>query len=191
MPLFVPDDNFRGDYTFDPRDYGLLAAPYDPMLMTTSAALTSGAQHFIKVWIPRTITATNIMFSVATIGATLTAGANNLAVYNSAGTRLAATADQTTNYTATGVKTVPFTAPVVIPGGPGVFVWLAVKSTGTTPVSLHRATVVQSNAAAAFNLTPANLRFATNGTVTTALLPATITPASNIAANSVPFLALT
>lgn len=183
MALYPPVAYQSGDIVpgVDPRSHGLLAMNFDPYAASTNQVLTTGLQYLMKVYVPRTITVTNILFSVSTIGATLTAGANNLAVYDSAGNRLGATADQTTNFTTTGAKTVPFTAPFTIQGGPGVFVWLAVKSTGTTPVSLHRSGTVGNAQTSNLNLSAAQYRMATNGTVTNALLPATITPASNAA----------
>ena len=179
MPLYVPPQVLRGDILGggDPRDHGLLGWTFDPGLTQASNVLTTGTQYFAKIWVPRTVTFTSIMFNVVTAGATLTAGANNLALYNSAGTQIATTPDQTTTYTTTGVQTVNFTTPVTVTGGLGVFVWAGVKSSGTTPVTLSRIAVTASFNNV--NLAVASARIFTNGTNAATLMPASITPASN------------
>lgn len=179
MPLYSPPQVLRGDILGggDPRDHGLLGWSYDPMLPSSGAALTTGTQYFVKVWVPRTALFSSVMFNVAVVGATLTAGANNLGLYNSAGTQIAATPDQTTTFTTTGIQTVNFSSAVTVTGGLGVFIWGGVKSSGTTPVALSRfsgTTSLQS-----VNLAVSAARFATNGVGTATLLPASITPASN------------
>lgn len=190
-PLIVPTRYQQGDviYGVDERDHGFSIATSDPALASASLALTTGLQYFMKAWVPRTITATNMWWYTNVLGVTLTAGANNLAIYDSAGTRLCATADQTTNYTTTGLKTAAFTSPTTIVGGPGVFVWLAMKSTGTTPAAFSRLAVSNINLNNA-NLTAALFRSATNGTSTVALLPASITPSSNTGISSLFWLAV-
>lgn len=192
MPLTVPIRYQQGDlvYGADERDHGFLISNCDPLVATGTLVLTTGLQYFGKAWVPRTVTATNVWFYVSAIGVTLTAGANNQAIYDSAGNQLCATANQTTNYTTTGMKTVAFTTPTTIPGGPGVFVWLAIKATATTPPSIARMSA-NANAQNNANLSAALSRAATNGTATGALLPATITPSSNTAAGSLFWMAVT
>ncbi len=184
MPWSSPPQVLRGDILGggDPRDHGLLGWSYDPMLPSTGAPLATGVQYFSKVWVPRTVTFTSVMFNVTAIGATLTAGANNLGLYSSAGTQIAATPDQTTTYTTTGLQTVNWSSTATVTGGPGVFIWAGVKSSGTTPVSLSRFTGTTS--LQSVNLAVSVARFATNGSNAATLMPASITPGSNVVTTS-------
>lgn len=183
MPLWTPPQVLRGDIIGggDPRDHGYLGWTFDPAFTAASNVLGTGIQYFMKVWVPRTVPFTSIMFNVVTAGATLTAGANNLALYSSAGTQIATTPDQTTTYTTTGVQTVNFTTPVTVTGGLGVFVWAGVKSSGTTPITLTRYTTTGS--LNSVNLSVSAAVTATNGTNAATLMPASITPASNVVTN--------
>jgi len=174
----------------DPRQHDLLAWTYDPVAGSGGAlAPISGLQYFFRVRVPRTVTFTNVWWETAVVGAALTAGANNLALYDSTGARIAETADQTTNYTTLGIKTVAFTAPVAVTGGPTVFVWIGYKSTGTTPVG-WRNIGPPNSALSNVNQTTANYRCFTNGTNTAALMPATITLAASVMSAAAPWLAL-
>lgn len=179
MPLYTPGRYQQGDFNhgLDPRDLGLIAMTFDPQLATTSAAVTSGSVLLHKVWWPRTATATNMVVSVAALAATPTANNNQVGIYSSAGTLLCSSADQGT-WSATGIRSIPFTTATSIPGGPGVFVWLAVRSAATTPVSLHKGSNVASAAVANVGLTVQTARYAI-ASASAGVLPASITVASN------------
>lgn len=158
---------------FDARAYGFLAWSY-PLWLTSSAGQTPFANqlNMVKVWVPRTITVNNVSARVLTAGATLTAGANFATIYDSSGNKIGETADQSTAWTSTGTKTMALTAPVVITGGPGVFVWVSLKATGTTLPAFAKAG--PGDATANNGALPVAQGFA----VTTSSTFATTTPAS-------------
>lgn len=144
----------------------------------------AGAVTLGKVLLNSTQSVTSIALYVATGGTALTAGQNFAGIYNSNGTLVATTADLTTPWAGTGWMTHALT------GGPfalsaGAY-WVAVMSNAaTTRPTFGRNSGSLSGALYNGLLTNATLRFATNGTGTTAL-PASITPASN-ASNNVPY----
>lgn len=161
-----------------PTDAGYLEWVYDPALIQSGQAAASGTIYLARVNIRDTsISATNVTLYLQTAGTTLTASECFAGVYNSSGTLVAATADQSANW-ATGGAAVHTMA---LAGGPFTlsqgFVWVAILAnwTGTAP-QFGRALNNQANQANA-GFTAATARWATNGTGTT--LPATITPASN------------
>jgi hypothetical protein len=158
-------------------DHGFLGWTIDLAMCNGGAALSTGAQWFMKMWVPRSITVTNMhaFFSVA--AATMTAGGNNMGIYNSAGTQIGATADITAY--PQGMITAPLTSSLPITGGVGVFVWLAIKCSATTVAQAARA----GNAFDAVlnaNLTTANYRAFNNGTSAGTLLPGSITLGSSV-----------
>lgn len=180
MPLYGPSGMALHDTaTGDARDYGLLAQSFSPELSAAGTAPATGVPWFTKIWIPRTITVSTIWLNVTVSGATLTAGANNAALYNSSGTQIAATADQSSAWaSAASAKAMAVTTPVVIQGGPTSFVWVGLKSSGTTPAAFSRLSVTAS--LVNVNLTTATLRAFTNGSAAaTTLMPASFTPSSN------------
>lgn len=142
-----------------------------------------------KVLVNSTQSVSGIALFVATGGTGLTSGQNFAGVYNSSGTLVATTADLTTPWASTGWMN------HTLVGGPfsltaGSY-WIAIMSnSGTTRPTFGRNGGSLSGALYNGLLSNSNLRFATNGTGTTAL-PSSITPSSN-ASNNVPFwLALT
>lgn len=177
-------ENAPGSHGFKGWTYPLIFGAGSGLVLTT------GLQYFMKIWVPRDVTVSNILIDTSAAAVTPTAGANNLALYDAAGNRLAATVDQTTNYTgAAGPKTIALSASVDLEGGPDKFVWGAIKSTGATPVGLIRQSLPAA-AMANLGLTAALSLAATNGTVTNALLPATITPSSHTQLSSLLWMAL-
>jgi hypothetical protein len=162
LAALIPDDR-----QWQPTDMGLLAWTHDPLAAAGTIASTSGSVYFMKIPIRRMTTVTNIVLTVTTAGSGLTAGQNLVGLYDSAGNRLAVSADQSTAFTTTGTKTIPLTTPLLVQPG---YYYIAVMSNGTTPAALMY-TVVQS--AAALNLN-SSLRFL-NITGQTSL-PATFTP---------------
>src|SRR5271165_3977987 len=141
-----------------PSDNALLAATCDPFVLTNSLVLTAGTVYLAKLPIRSAITITNIWLGLITVGAG------------------ASTASFTT--TAQGISNALTTPQAVAAGS---FVWVTVLANlATTQPALVRG-IGGSPGATLFqnvNLTAATARFATNGTVLTAL-PASITPASN------------
>lgn len=132
--------------SFDtPAQLGYQAMNYDPNVPVNAGLLTTLQPRVEKLLVPGQITVTNLHFYVQTIGATLTVGSNQCGIYNSSGVRIATT-DPAATLTAfsgtTGLKTLALTADggqsLVIPGGPGQFIWWVALSSGTTPVTMPR-----------------------------------------------------
>jgi hypothetical protein len=155
-------------------DFGFAAWAYDPAPAGTNTVFTGGVIQLVRVPIRASRSITNIILSVGTAGATLTAGSCWAGLYDSSGNRLGQTADQATAWTTTGTKTMAIT------GGPltlaeGMY-WIAFVATGTTIPAMLRASGV-GGASINVGLSAANTRFGTFGTAQTTL-PATITPGS-------------
>lgn len=114
-----------------------------------TAALTDRFPWVFRVDLNAIVTVANAKLNIGTAGAGLTAGSNRCGIYNSAGQRIAQTADQTTAWASTGYKSMPWIVdagmsltldPAVTP-----WVWLAILSSGTTVASPNRATSVAAN----------------------------------------------
>lgn len=173
------------DLSWGPTDQGFLGWTLDPAGEIGGATiLTSGTVYIGAISVRRSITVTNLWCAVSVIGATLTANQSFMGLYNSSGTRLAVTADMSTDFTTTGVKSKALTVAQAV--GPGIY-YVAVVSNGTTPPTLARG-VTNVTALAALhnqaNLTAAAARFASNATVQTSL-PASLTMASNVTTGQV------
>lgn len=166
-----PDNNFT------PSDLGLLAWTYDIGVAASASTPTTNVVNLIRINIRQAISVTNVILAVATAGSGLTSGQNFAGLYNSSGTLIGTSADQTAAWGSTGLKT------AALGGGPfaltaGTFVWVAfVSNTGTSTPNFCRSGAVP---AAVMNagFAAASARWATNGTATTALA-GSITPASN------------
>lgn len=94
---------------------GFLSWNYDPQAATSSNSLTAGTIFLHKIWLPSG-TITNIGFGVNNTPSGLTSGQNFAGIYNLSGTRLAQTADQTTNWAGTGptFKTCALSSPLTV-----------------------------------------------------------------------------
>lgn len=121
--------------TSSATDQNLLAWSFDPATGLGASLTTAGNIFMTKIILREPTTVTNILATVTTAGATLTAGQNLAGLYDSLGNRLGVTANQATNWQSTGLKTMPLTAPVVNPAG----VYYAVLLTnGTTQPTFAR-----------------------------------------------------
>lgn len=116
-------------------DHGLLGWSQDPANCTGQAVSVTGEVYFIRVPVRHTSTITNIVCTVTTLGATLTAGQNLVGLYDSAGNKLGESADQSVAFTTIGTKTIPLVTPVVVQPG---FYYAAIMSNGTTPAQFLR-----------------------------------------------------
>jgi hypothetical protein len=163
--------------TWAPSDNNLLGAAFDPAQIGSNSALTAGVLFLVKVPILAGGTVSNVWYGFNTGGTTLTAGQNLVGVYNSSGTLIGTSADQTTAFGASGSHTAAITAVsgqslAIAPGG---FVYAAFLCNGTTPPTLWRSG--SQNAGNNIGLTAGNWRFCTIGTGQTAL-PASVNLAS-------------
>jgi hypothetical protein len=158
-----------------PADQTYIGWPYDPAVMSGSTILVAGTLTITRVAVRAATTANSLSVSVTTAGSGLTAAQNFAGLYNSAGTLVAQTADQSAVWNSTGAKIMPLTAATAIPAGQFL---LALLSNGTTPPTVGRASNAANNSVN-FGLATSALRFATFGAGLTAL-PASFAPASMV-----------
>jgi hypothetical protein len=174
-------------YVYDtPSAHSLIEWNYDPLQTTQSASaaatLTSGTVHLAKLVAQTGGTITTISVNVITAGASLTSGQCFAGIYNSSGTRLAVTADQSAVWNTADIYQMSLTSSTAITAGQTYYV--ALLAVGTTPPKFAQGP--SSAKAANVGLTGASLRFATNGTSQTSL-PSTRTMSSNTATSAVTF----
>lgn len=169
-----------------PTSFGALESGYKAwtfpaeQVSGTGTIPGAGAVTLGKVLVNSAQSVSSVALYVVTAGSGLTSGQNFAGIYNSSGTLVATTADLTTAWAGTGWMNHPLT------GGPyslaqGAY-WVAIMSNGTTRPAFGRNASNLSGALYNGLLTNAALRFATNGTGTTAL-PSNITPSSNSSLN--------
>jgi len=173
------------DAVWGPSDSAFLGQSLDGAGEIGGATILTGGTVYIgAVAVRRSLTISNVWCAVGTAGATLTSNQNFMGLYNSVGTRLAVTADQTTAFGSTGLKSPALTVAQAV--GPGIY-YVAVLSNGTTPPTLARGVTNLTNLSALHNvgnLATATARFASNATVQTSL-PASLTMASNVTTGQV------
>lgn len=150
-----------------PADQNLLAWSFDPALAVSSTGPVSGVLALTRVVLREAVTVTNVLVGVATAGVGLTAAQNVLGLYTAAGVLVGQTADQTTAWGTTGVKTAAVTAPYA--AAPGVY-WVGILSVATTSTPAF----ARAGAGAVTGISSAGLaatasRFASYGTTLTAL----------------------
>jgi len=103
--------------TWLPEDYGLLAWSADPALCSTAAVINSpGLLALVSIRITEPMTITNVCAAINTAGSGLTSGQNFAALYQN-NSLLAATADQSTAWASTGLKTMALTSPQAVTPG--------------------------------------------------------------------------
>lgn len=158
---------------------GWLAMPYDPIAASTGTTLTSGTPAHIRVDIPFPATFTTVTVPVFTAGATLTAGQNLVGLYDSAGTRVAISADQSASWVTNGEKNVPFLVPYAAAAGT---YYISILSNGTTPATIARSTSTGAIGILNHGLTAATARWSV-GPAAQTTLPPTITMASRTLSN--------
>lgn len=176
MPLFNPP--VAPDFP-QPSDLGYKSWAYDPASASTPLITGDGVVYLVRLQARRSEVWTNLHVGITTIGATLDSGQNFVGLYNSAGTKVAESADITSTFAGTtGEKQIPFATPVTVSAG---FYWGAIVCNGTTPVTLVRCAGSVADIGS-FNVGAAGRRFGTIGTGTA--LAASITPASIAATTS-------
>lgn len=172
-----------GAYISDtPAKHGLLEWNFDPaMVSSSSQTITYGVVTLLKITPQSSGTINNIIVHLSTASTgTLTTSQNFAAIYDLSGTRQAITADQTTSWGTTGIKTMALVSGYAVTAGTDYWVALLCNGTSTAPAFARgpaSATVANVGLTTAFN------RFAANGTTITAM-PSTITPASNTGTNA-------
>lgn len=163
-------DHSHPIYNYQATDNNFKGWSYDPVYAANASIMaTAGLIYAVKVPIPVATTISNLYLYVTTAGATLTAGQCVAGVYQN-GALLASTADQSTSWNSTGLKTMALTgAPISVAAG---YIYVAFYANGTTLPTLARAAglSVLNNA----GLTAATARFASADTGRTTSLPATL-----------------
>lgn len=164
-PPWLPDD----------AGIGWLAWTYDPVACSVGSAPTNNTITLARINIRQPITVTNVIWAITAIGGGLTSGQNFIGLYNSAGTLIGRSADQTTAWGTAGFQIAALAGgPFSVPAG---FYWAAVlpnETAGTVPSFVRSAntTITISN----LGMGAAFSRTATAGTGTS--LPDSITPSS-------------
>ncbi|MFJ4785136.1 glycosyl hydrolase family 28-related protein [Streptomyces sp. NPDC088794] len=173
------------DATFKAADHGLLTWTHDPATLRSAAErITSGSVYLCKIKIVnRSTVVSNIHYGVVDAGATLTSTQNLVGLYDSSGTRLAVSADQTTAFGSAGAKTAAITPQTLAVGT----YYVAILSVGTTPPSF-----AQGNGASSVlntGLATGTSRFLVGPTAQTSL-PTSITLGSQTPTNGARWAAL-
>lgn len=127
------------DRNWMPAHNGLRAATFDLAHASSLLTLAGGFVWVARMWIPETITVTSFELGIAVAGSGLTAGQNFAGIYSSTGILIAKTADLSATWNSTGMKSPSLTAEtgqsLTIAGGPGVWIYGAFLSNGSTQPS--------------------------------------------------------
>lgn len=172
-PLNTAIQNLDRAQTTNAQDHDLLYWQFDPATNMVGTTITSGTVNMSKLWFRQDVTITNVALAITTVGAALVAGQNFAGLYDSLGTLLSATADQTANWGTVGFKEMALTAPQAVVAG---YYYVAVVSNAGTTPAFARGSALTSSIANA-KLTATNGRFTTGPAAQTSL-PASITMAA-------------
>lgn len=167
-----------------PADNNLLAATDAPgVAVSSTTPPTAGTLYLTKLPVRSAMTATSLWFVIGAAGTGVSTG-SFLGLYSSGGTLLASTAEIGTQIT-TGFVARQIALGTAQTLTSGSFVWVALLTNLATAQpalrQLNNGTVLPN-----LGLTAATYRFCTAGTSLTAL-PASITPASNVAPSISPY----
>jgi Polysaccharide deacetylase len=150
-------------------DYGFITMTMDPAICSNTVNPTAGTLGVARVHVPVAVTVTNVLLYVSTAGSGLTSGQNLAGLYNSSGTLLSGTADQTSAWASTGLKTIALTSSQAVAAGD---YYIGFFANGTTPPLFARAAA--SGSVVNVGLSVANSRFATGVTGNTTTMPASM-----------------
>lgn len=158
--------------TWTPSQSGWLTWTYDPALTAGSTSLVTGQMFMARLDLKAAATVSAIYYAINTAGSTLTAGQNLVGFYDSTGTLLATSADQSGSWTSVGFKTFTLGSPYSAAAGT---YYVGFLSNGTTPAGILRA-LGSGTQGAVVNpgLTASNARWATTGAGLTTV-PASVT----------------
>lgn len=160
-----------------PSDNGLLASNMDPGEATSQVDGAVGEILWSKVWVPQRVTVANLVVMVSSPGDTLSSG-NFGGLYSSAGTLIAKTAEQSTNWATAQTWSMALTAEAgqsLTFGGPGMYVIAAVMSRATVnPLFKSRLVEDKIN----LNLSGLSLRCASDYDTSRTALPSSLAAGS-------------
>lgn len=155
-----PSDHSMAGWTFDPAD-----------VQGATILSTAGQLELARVRATSALI-TNILATVTVAGGTLTSGRNFAALFTDAGALMSATADQTTAWGTTGLKTMALSAAQAVT--PGAFYRIGVFSNGTTLPTFARGSVAFSGAALNAGMSGSVLRYSSADTGLTTAMPANL-----------------
>ncbi len=113
-----------------PTDMGYAAWVYDPIGCRAGQVPTAGVLYLARIQIRSAVTLTNIFVGMTTPGSGLTSNQNFVGLYNSSGTLVGSSADQTASWASGNVeKQIAFSSSVSATSG---FYWVAFLANGTT-----------------------------------------------------------
>lgn len=116
-----------------PNDHGLTAWAFDPASSSTSGTtLSSGFIYLVELVLRQAATINRIHAVLGAAGSGLTSGQCLAGYYDTAGTRVGITADQSTVWTSAGNKTMSLLAPYSAPAGKLYAAFLANGTTSPT-----------------------------------------------------------
>lgn len=165
-----------------PQDHGLASWTHDPYYAASSAIAVNGTVYVVKLPIRRAVTVTKVWWVIGTAGVTPTAGRNEVGVYSSAGTLLAAT-NVDASISAAGTYSTTITGQALTAGS---FVWVGFVFNAATAPTLLRGSSFESSPS--INLTAATRRAAVAATAQNTL-PASFTPSALTTTNCLTYFA--
>jgi hypothetical protein len=168
-----------------PRSHGAIAWTYDPACVSNGQTIIAGSVYLCAVWVNRAASTTAIHWGNNSVASGVTAGQNFVGLYNSSGTLLAS-AGIDASVASTGQFATTITSTALTPG----MYWIALLVNAATMPKPYATSNLASNLVN-FSLTgtPANLRYAINGTGQTGL--SNVTPSANTASQVSIWAALT
>lgn len=144
MGIEITSKVLVGDGNFTPADYGLIGMNGEFTTGLSNFTLQSARPDFMKIRLMAPSVCTGVWMPIMTGGVALTSGQNLSALYDTSGNRLAISADQTTEWTTTGNKDIPWIGgPLNLAAGD---YFVGTLSVGTTPPqTMRRANSVTAN----------------------------------------------
>jgi hypothetical protein len=194
MPNTTSDTNDVLD-SGSANDYLLAAWTFPIHSCATSGTIltTAGSVFGNSIYVRGRTTVSTLFANVTVAGGTLTAGDCWGLLYNSAGTLLGQTADQTTPWQTAGLQAMTLTATtagsLTLPAGQ---YWAAVVATGTTLPTFSRSAMSAASVTLAqsfYNVNTGTVAKSRCGVLATSITttPADIVPASITATTGIPY----
>lgn len=153
-------------------EFGFVGWNYDPVMGSgTTPPGTNQQLYMLRVNIPVDSLVSRICLGIGTAGATFVAGQNFIGLYNAAGTLLASSADQSTNWTNVGLVKSDMASPINVTAG-NYFVGFIMNAT-TRPALLRTSFLTNMADVLSPNQSAENSRYAIDGTGLSAL-PASV-----------------
>lgn len=112
-----------------PADQNLIGWSFDPALALSNTGTASGVLSLVAIPVREARTVANLLLGVATAGVGLTGAQNWAGLYSPTGALAGQTADQTTPWASTGMKTTPLAAPAAVTPG---WWWVGILTNAAT-----------------------------------------------------------